>query len=141
MSLPIDVNMVKCELPTEIKAEDISRLFQADTVNNMTASRETLVTLSAENSKLLSRLQECEKDLLNLRLQYRDVTKAYSDLSDKHDEYMQIRLDLRSKLEKERNAHTATKIKVLELKAEITELDQENANLMVASCRSLASTA
>jgi hypothetical protein len=45
-------------------------------------------------------------------------------LAEKHEEYMQIRLELCDQLEKERKAHAATKDRLRDFKAILTGLDQ-----------------
>ena len=77
-----------------------------------------------ENSKLRVQLKESVKEIEDLRVWCYDITKTYSKLAENHKECINQRLELYLKLEKEREAHLASKTKIRELKAIVTGLEK-----------------
>ena len=76
-----------------------------------------------ENAMLRARVEAGEAELLKFKSWFLDVTESFTNLSAERYATMVEKCSMCEKFRKERVAHAATKARLIELKARVTELE------------------
>ncbi len=115
---------------TSLRAEILNILTETcgisplETALQLTETKAKLSMERAENSKNIAQLNEAKAELQKIKNWFSEVNKTYTGLAERHEEYVIKNGAILRELKKEREAHIATKAKLREFKARITELEQ-----------------